>query len=253
MEIELIRQALHKLEEENNFKILYACESGSRAWGFESPDSDFDVRFIYKKEHDFYLTIDEPKDTFEAPIGEDLLDFSGWDIKKTLKLFKISNPNLCEWLISQIVYQKDEKFFEQITSLLADYFCPKALLNHYLGLCRRFMPLTEKDKPRLKDYFYLLRSIMAGIWLREKKSLPPVQFNELFSFSNPETGIAHIINDLKAQKIVSSEAFKVDSNSELNSWIKKEYARCLAFIETIEKRKTESGPLNKLFQETVKC
>src|SRR5450755_2879949 len=93
--LETIKQKLYELETNQNIRILYACESGSRAWGFPSPDSDFDVRFIYARTTNDYLSIHEIKDVIDLPVNE-VLDIGGWDIKKALKLFLKSNAPLYE-------------------------------------------------------------------------------------------------------------------------------------------------------------
>ena len=91
-----IIEELKKIEEKENIQIIYAVESGSRAWGFAGTDSDYDVRFIYVHNLDYYLKLEDTRDVLEYPIN-DLLDISGWDISKTLKLAHSSNPSLYEW------------------------------------------------------------------------------------------------------------------------------------------------------------
>lgn len=121
---EIIIDKLKGIEQNNNVKILYACESGSRAWGFASPDSDYDVRFIYIHNPDYYLSIDNADDVIELPVNE-VLDISGWDIRKALKLFRKSNPPLMEWLQSPIVYACNEEFYAQMTALAPQYYIPR--------------------------------------------------------------------------------------------------------------------------------
>ncbi|MBS4161445.1 nucleotidyltransferase domain-containing protein, partial [Klebsiella pneumoniae] len=98
-----INEELANIENMNHVKILFAVESGSRAWGFPSQDSDYDVRFIYVHQKDWYLSIDEKRDVIERPIHESL-DISGWELTKALRLFRKSNPPLLEWLSSEMVY-----------------------------------------------------------------------------------------------------------------------------------------------------
>jgi predicted nucleotidyltransferase len=99
----LIIEKLNEIEQTDNITILHAVESGSRAWGFASPDSDYDVRFFYMRQKDYYLRLDRTRDVLEYPVF-DLLDINGWDIDKTLKLLHTSNPTLFEWSNSPIVY-----------------------------------------------------------------------------------------------------------------------------------------------------
>jgi predicted nucleotidyltransferase len=116
---EEIIQNLKSLEKEENIRILYACESGSRAWGFPSSDSDYDVRFIYVREKDWYLRVDHEycRDVIEQPI-DNLLDINGWDLKKAIKLLNKSNPPLMGWFNSPIVYFKNEEFTNQFKELI---------------------------------------------------------------------------------------------------------------------------------------
>ena len=102
-----IQTQLRRIEEEENIKILLAVESGSRAWGFASPDSDYDVRFIYIRRMEDYLKLEKVRDVIELPM-DDVLDMNGWDLQKTLRLLYKSNPTLFEWFSSPIVYQETE-------------------------------------------------------------------------------------------------------------------------------------------------
>ncbi len=100
-----IKEQLRRIEDAENIKILLAVESGSRAWGFASPDSDYDVRFVYIRSLEDYLRLDATRDVIELPI-DDVLDINGWDLQKTLRLLHKSNPTLFEWFSSPIVYKK---------------------------------------------------------------------------------------------------------------------------------------------------
>lgn len=127
-----ILDKLKEIEKQKGVEILYACESGSRAWGFASPDSDYDVRFIYKHDLDYYLSLWEKPDVIEF-MTEDDLDGSGWDLRKAVKLLAKSNAPLLEWLYSPVVYFQDEAFVQQMQALATECFSPIASLHHYLG------------------------------------------------------------------------------------------------------------------------
>jgi len=131
--LETIKEELRKLEVDNNISILYACESGSRAWGFPSPDSDFDVRFIYGRSISDYLSITEIKDVIDLPVN-DVLDIGGWDVKKALKLFLKSNAPLYEWLRSPVIYKDNVDFGEELQALMPKYFCLRSAGNHYFSM-----------------------------------------------------------------------------------------------------------------------
>jgi uncharacterized protein len=175
---EKILAKLTAIELEKGVEILYAVESGSRAWGFASPDSDYDIRFIYKHDLDYYLSLWEKPDTIEFMTTEDL-DGSGWDLRKTLQLLAKSNAPLLEWLYSPVVYYENEAFTKQLRALAQDCFSPIACLHHYLGTTKNFMDVCEQEQVKLKSYFYALRTALAGKWIIEKNTFPPVAFLEL--------------------------------------------------------------------------
>jgi predicted nucleotidyltransferase len=174
-----IQKALAQLETVHNIRILYACESGSRAWGFPSPDSDYDVRFIYCHPADWYLTLDEGRDTLDFPV-DDELDLAGWDLRKALRLLRGSNAALFEWLQSPVVYHEALNLRAQLAALLPSTFNLKAGLHHYLGQLRR--GATEDlvgEEVRLKRLFYALRAALAARWIRERRRVPPMEFAPL--------------------------------------------------------------------------
>ncbi|MEM0575067.1 nucleotidyltransferase domain-containing protein [Flavobacterium polysaccharolyticum] len=175
---EKIRQKLQEIELQKNVEILFAVESGSRAWGFASPDSDYDIRFIYKHEADYYLSLWEKPDVIEF-MTEDDLDGSRWDLRKAVKLLAKSNAPLLEWLYSPVVYFENEEFANAMRELANDCFSPIATLHHYLETTKNFMEVCEQEEVKLKSYFYALRTALAGKWIIESNSFPPVNFMEL--------------------------------------------------------------------------
>jgi len=173
-----ILRKLKSVEAEKNVTILHAVESGSRAWGFASPDSDFDIRFIYKQPQENYLSLWEKSDVIEFMTTEDL-DGSGWDLAKALKLLAKSNAPLIEWLFGPVVYYTDADFIKQMQAFAIDCFSPIATMHHYLGTTKNFMEVCESDNVKLKSYFYALRTALAGKWIIEQNSFPPVDFCKL--------------------------------------------------------------------------
>ena len=182
----LVPEKLREIEKDYNVKVLLAVESGSRAWGFASPDSDFDVRFIYKRPKNEYLKLNQERDVIELPI-DDTWDVNGWDLNKTLKLLFKSNPTLFEWINSPICYYSTD-FADKITPIMNEYFSVKNTVYHYLNAARNNMKaylLGETVRP--KKYFYALRPILACLWVPERKTSPPVLFNELADAMLPDT------------------------------------------------------------------
>ncbi|OXA88704.1 nucleotidyltransferase domain-containing protein [Flavobacterium hercynium] len=175
---EKILQKLKEIEQTHNVTILFAVESGSRAWGFASPDSDYDIRFIYKHKLDYYLSLWEKPDVIEFMTQDDL-DGSGWDLRKTIKLLAKSNAPLIEWLFSPVVYFEDADFAKQMREIALKCFSPIAVLHHYLGTTKNFIEVCEMEEVKLKSYFYALRTALAGKWIIETNTFPPVAFADL--------------------------------------------------------------------------
>lgn len=173
-----IQEKLKEIEKSKNVTLLFAVESGSRAWGFASPDSDYVIRFIYKHDVDYYLSLWEKPDVIEFMTQEDL-DGSGWDLRKAVKLLAKSNAPLLEWLYSPVVYFENEAFATQMRSLATACFSPIACLHHYLGTTKNFIEVCEQEEVKLKSYFYALRTALAGKWIIENNSFPPVAFADL--------------------------------------------------------------------------
>ncbi|WP_264524740.1 nucleotidyltransferase domain-containing protein [Flavobacterium sp. N502536] len=175
---EKILKKLKEIEIQKDVKILLAVESGSRAWGFTSPDSDYDIRFIYKHKPEYYLSLWEQPDVIEF-MTEDNLDGSGWDLRKSIKLLAKSNAPLIEWLFSPVVYFQDDAFAKQMREIAVECFSPIAVLHHYLGTTKNFMEVCEMEEVKLKSYFYALRTALSGKWIIENNTFPPVAFNDL--------------------------------------------------------------------------
>ena len=155
-----IIEELRGIEKKKNVRILLAVESGSRAWGFASPDSDYDVRFIYVRPQNEYLRLDPLRDVIELPI-DDLLDVNGWDLYKTLQLLHKSNPTLFEWFLSPIVYLETE-FADRFRGIMNTYFSSKRGSYHYLIMAERnYREYLRGDTVKVKKYFYVLRPILA--------------------------------------------------------------------------------------------
>ena len=174
-----IQKILSRIEAEHGIHILYACESGSRGWGFDSADSDWDVRFIYCHPRDWYLSVEEGRDVIELPI-DGLLDVNGWDLRKSLRLMKKSNPVLLEWLSSPIVYREDTAAMAAYRSLAADFYQPAACLHHYLHMAKgNFREYLQGETVWLKKYFYVLRPVLACLWIERGSGVVPMPFDGL--------------------------------------------------------------------------
>jgi predicted nucleotidyltransferase len=204
MNEEIIRNRLRTVEKEQNVKILYAVESGSRAWGFESTDSDYDVRFVYAHNKNWYLNILPKRDVIEYPITDEF-DFSGWDLRKTLFLINKSNPVFFEWLKSPIVYYKDDYFYDIMEVFSKEYFSPLASVYHYLHMAHgNYRQFLQTHEVKIKKYFYVLRPIMACMWIENYRESPPMAFEKLLT-QVYDKELLGSINELLAKKRSGTE------------------------------------------------
>ena len=205
MRAEIIEH-ISQLEKEQGITILFAAESGSRAWGCPSPDSDYDVRMIYKRPKSDYLDIDDKPDTINYFHGE-LLDINGWDIKKVLKLIRKSNATPFEWVQSPIVYKELDDFSAAILNLCRQYFQPFHAVNHYKGIAKNSYSGNDlSSEIKLKKLFYVLRPLMAAKWILKKKEIPPMDIPNLISIIDDQKIVNHI-NELLEVKTTANEDY----------------------------------------------
>ncbi len=222
---EILRR-LHAAEIEHGVRILYACESGSRAWGFASPDSDYDVRFIYARAPDWYLTYDveRQRDVIEYPIGDDI-DCAGWDVRKALYLLTRTNGALLEWLNSPVKYIENGNFAESMRTLAPQVMNPVALCYHYSHMARgNAREYLLKDQVRLKKYFYVLRPLLAIRYIEQGLGMPPVEFERLMEATLPAS-LRPIVERLLDMKRTTPELGVGDRVPELNQFIEAEFER----------------------------
>ena len=242
---QIIKEKLKLIEEQSDVTILYACESGSRAWGFASPDSDYDVRFIYVHKQDYYLSIDEQRDVIELPI-DDLLDINGWELRKALKLFRKSNAPLFEWLQSPIVYKADTSFHSEMQTLMKGCFSPRAMMHHYLSMAKTVLDNDlAGDSIKLKKYFYALRPVLASRWIADRKEVPPMEFGKLRALLNP--ALNDMVNDLLNTKTTVGEKFMIAPKTEIHRWLQDEIEYCENHIPD-PSSPIDAAVLNTLFR-----
>lgn len=176
---ERIQAELARIEAEYRVRVLLAVESGSRAWGFASPDSDYDVRFIYAHDRDWYISVFESRDVIEEMLPGDL-DISGWDLRKTLRLFAKCNLALNEWVDSPETYLDVPSFRGQLAALIPTYFNEIAAIHHYQSMAHSaFVASYSDDSIGVKKLFYVLRPLLACRWIEHARSQPPTEFAKL--------------------------------------------------------------------------
>jgi len=256
---EQILAALKEIEAELSVSILFACESGSRAWGFASQDSDYDVRFVYAHGRDWYLTIDEKRDVIERQLPGDL-DVSGWELRKALRLFRKSNPPMLEWLRSPIVYRQDPEFLAKMKGVPWEPaiatanewgFSPHRCYRHYISMARgNVRNYFDGDLVPLKKYLYVLRPILACRWIEQRLTPPPVAFSDLVDAVVDDTFLRNAINELVRRKATSGELGTGPKIRVIDDFVEREMAR-LAEKDSLVDCQPSTDDLNRLFVETV--
>lgn len=245
-----IQEKLLEIEEKENVTILLAVESGSRAWGFASPDSDYDVRFIYVRNRKDYLRLDEYPDVIEWQLDE-VLDINGWDLKKTLLQFHRGNATLFEWSNSPVIYKKT-KIWEDIYQKSRIYFSEKAAVYHYYGTARStYQGYLKDSRVKYKKYFYALRPLLACRYIEQDHRVPPVPFEELLKMEMPKE-LRRGIDDLLEAKRVTDEGELKPHMPVILEFIEKELeVQKQRADEMKDDRRREWDTLNEVFLATV--
>jgi uncharacterized protein len=243
---------LRQIENEEDVTIFYACESGSRAWGFPSEDSDYDVRFLYLRQRDWYLSIDveEKRDVIERPIS-DMLDISGWDLRKALKLLRKSNPPLLEWLNSPIIYRQKLTITDKIRELIPEYYSPVACVHHYLHMAQgNFREYLKGEIVWVKKYFYVLRPLLAIRWIEQESNVVPMEFGVLVERCVKSPELKEAIENLLERKKQGQELDRAPRIEIISDFVESE-------LERLQTKKMESTPkpntekLNDLFRIAI--
>lgn len=243
---EAILEKLKEVERCESVRILHAVESGSRAWGFASPDSDYDVRFIYLRRPEEYLRLDHVKDTIEWQLDE-VMDINGWDVKKALQLAQKVNPTLYEWNNSPIVY-RTSRIWKKAKDKIDDCFLSGPALHHYFNMAyNNYENHRGKKQILLKRYFYAIRPILAAKWILQNEAPPPVLFTDLLEAEKKNIPYKAIV-DLLERKKYTLEFGKEDRMPELDTFIEKELEALEKILNNLNRPPVrEWGELNKLF------
>ena len=252
--LQKIQAALQKIEHHHHIKVLYACESGSRAWGFPSPDSDYDVRFIYANPLEWYLSIHDKTDHITLPVDADNLDIVGWDIRKVLSLMNKSNASIFAWMLSPIVYHNHNGFLEQLRAIAPQYFAPRAAIHHYLGLTRKIVNSElQNETVNIKKYFYVLRPLLCAKWIAEKHQAPPMEFQNLLPLIEGNEKLLKAIEELLQRKEKAMEGEYIERVPLIHDFAESELAALHQVAKELPKTQPDSKVLNEWFRELVGC
>jgi hypothetical protein len=247
-----INNTLAQLELDHRVSILYAVESGSRAWGFESRDSDYDVRFIYARAALDYLRIRPARDVIELPIAGDL-DVNGWDIVKALNLFRSSNPTLLEWLRSPIVYREQGAFAESLRALTMESVSKRRMGYHYLSMAGgQFRDYIDgRSEVSSKKYLYALRPLLCLNWITQYGTPPPTAVKEMIPALSLPAAVLDRLNELIARKMSGGEVGLGPADEVLTGYCRIEIARFDQLVPGLPDPPMESEPLDQLFQQVL--
>lgn len=227
---ETIRHELRAVERAHDVRVLLSVESGSRSWGMASEDSDYDVRFVYVRPTRDYLRLEKCRDTIEWRLDE-VLDVTGWDLTKFLRLARASNPTVFEWLTTSAIYAESSDF-ARVRDVATGCFSPKASAFHYLGMERGHDRAYLHGKTvGAKKYLYMVRALLAARWCLDERMPAPMLVSDLMEAKLP-TLMTPVVEDLLAVKAAGKEHQEVAHMPELEVWIKQEdeelYARARA-------------------------
>jgi predicted nucleotidyltransferase len=244
---------IRKAEDEHDVRVLLAVESGSRAWGFASPDSDYDARFIYVNRPDWYLSVglEEQRDVIEYDIVDDI-DLNGWDLRKALRLFWRSNPAFVEWIQSPIVYVEAGRLAAQVRALLPRVYSCTSGVHHYRSMARtNYRGYLRADQVPLKKYFYVLRPLLSVLWLEKYQTPAPIEFDRLLHLLEADAALLRDIQKLLASKRATPELGLAAPIPGINAFIERELAR----LETNEVARPTHGEvlpmLNEVFRQSL--
>jgi predicted nucleotidyltransferase len=247
-----ILQSLKTLESEKNIQILLACETGSRGWGFPSPDSDYDVRLIYLHKKDWYLSLNEGKDTIELFLEKNEIDISGWDLRKSLRLLWKSNPPLLERIQSPIIYSSDPIFLAEINTLAQSSYSRIATIHHFLNMAKKALDeISESKEYKLKRFFYALRASTACLWVLEKEEIPPIEFLKMYKYLNLPEDLVQRISELIKFKASISEGYIHQGEKPLIEFMKQCIIRAEEEAKSLPSSNGSMKDFNQFFVGTL--
>ena len=242
---------LQAIENEYQVSILLASEAGSRAWGFPSPDSDYDVRFIYRRNMDDYLSLFSKSDVIELGIS-DTLDIGGWDLDKALRLLGKSNVPLMEWVYSPLVYRADPGFLERMRQLAQTHFVPAAGYYHYQSMAKKYAGLCDTEDYKLKHLFYALRTALAASWIVEKQTMPPVDFDRLLEGLVVDVSVRETVAVLTALKATKLESYRHPASAALRAFLRQVMQESEQRSRQLKVPKKDVLSLDRFFKEVVR-
>lgn len=234
-----------------DIQCLHVAEAGSRAWGFESPDSDWDVRFIYAhRDKNRYLKLNDPK---EVIIFEDgLVEYHGWDIKKALKLAGKSNVSFYEWAASPTIYLN----YPGLLDLCHKTFSLREAAHHYRGMARHTYVeyCSGTGEKTMKKFLYCIRPILCIEHIEKYRSLPPISFEALRKTIPEELQFTDIVERLLHIKTAQTE--QKNAPQDIDDYFTKWCSDKLEIlthdrIASFPKKETDWAALNTIYNDVT--
>ncbi|MEX2216167.1 MAG: nucleotidyltransferase domain-containing protein [Phycisphaeraceae bacterium] len=247
-----ILTALEEIERDRGLRVLFACESGSRAWGFASRDSDYDVRFIYAYPAESYLKLRGPVDAFDLQMEGDL-DLGGWDVRKTAELMRRSNPPLMEWLDSPIVYRAAPGMHERLLDLRSLYFDAKKASFHYLSMAVNVWRthLEHEPRPVRKKYLYALRPLACVRYIAAHQTQPPTAFEAVLEGIDWPAPVMNAVRALVEEKKQDVELGASEPDAVLNELIAGGLIECEALAAAMPSNDVSNEALDEFLRDTI--
>ncbi|MEZ6190838.1 MAG: nucleotidyltransferase domain-containing protein [Phycisphaerales bacterium] len=248
----IVHQRLRAVERERNLRVVFACESGSRAWGFASDDSDFDVRFIFVRPPECYLQLNPPVDAFDLHGGDDF-DLAGWDIRKAAELMRKSNSPLLEWLDSPIIYERDRDVSSLLIELRDRYFDPKKSVYHYLSLAGGVWGkyIADNPSPVRKKYLYTIRPLACVRYIETHGTQPPTRFESVLEQIELDSDTEEAIAGLVADKKANRELGEGRADAVLNKWISETLERGERLAESLSPSSVTNEELDSMIATAI--
>ena len=250
----VIVEHLANLMQQHNCTLLFAGESGSRAWGLQSPDSDYDVRCIYAHPAHWYLSIEDHRETIETVFPNDI-DIAGYELRKALRLFSTCNIPINEQIQNSVSYGGDPSFVERLRALIPTYFNKKRALFHYANIAAQTMPQIQGLSTGLHRIFYLIRPLLACEWIEKQVSMPPTEFQKLLDADLLPLPLLNEITEIMQRKMVTSMGIResLQLSKELLYWLTeslRHHQESLGFLST-NSTSVSLEPLNDLFRSSI--
>jgi uncharacterized protein len=249
--LDQILTVLQQLEQENNIRILFAAESGSRSWNFPSRDSDYDIRFLYVRPPNDYIVLSDKRDTIEY-MPNKMIDAVGWDLKKALRLLTKSNPNLFNWSDSPIIYRSSPPFTKRFRELCGAAYSANTWFHHFLSLAKKKLAVfIDPAQTHVKHFMYLLRAVTACRYAEKGLGPIPTDFSKAIGRTGEAPTIVTATKELIEKKKEAREKDSLPIPKELSDYAQSEVGR-LSHVEIAPVAKPlAEADLNDFFQAIV--